>query len=62
MPVEDYQGAKYRCDICWEYWPIGEIQEDYEGHWVCPKCLDEQGFNELKDVSGQEPVEHYFRS
>lgn len=55
------QVGKYRCDRCWKYYLIEELQEEEETSLiVCSSCIDQQGFNEQRREVAKEVVEHHF--
>ena len=35
------ESEMYPCDICGEFWPMGEMYELGNGRIVCPDCMEE---------------------
>ena len=41
MGFEFDESEMYPCDICGEFWPMGEMHELEDGRIACPDCMQE---------------------
>lgn len=62
--LETLDVGKRRCDRCWRWRLLTELKEDpaTAGLYVCDKCADKKGFNEMKAESPRDKTEHHFGS